>query len=127
MSGIDNKKYLLDSNIIIYHLNGIELATNFLRKHIFDCFISRITFVEVLSFDFNESEKSSIINLLNNFTILDTSENIALQCLKNREKRKIKLPDNIIASTAQVNDLILVSRNIKDFKDLDIKLLDIFI
>ena len=103
---------------IIYHLNGVELATNFLRKYILDCFISRITFIEVLSFDFNEFERSSVI---------DTSENIALQCLKNREKKKINLPDNIIASTAQVNDLILVSRNVKDFKDLDIKLLDIFI
>ncbi|MCG3702296.1 PIN domain-containing protein [Aliarcobacter butzleri] len=80
-----------------------------------------------MSFDFNEFERSSVIDLLNNFTIIDTSENIALQCLKNREKKKINLPDNIIASTAQVNDLILVSRNIKDFKDLDIKLLDIFI
>ena len=118
-----NNRYLLDSNIIIYHLNGVELATNFLRKYILDCFISRITFIEVLSFDFNEFERSSVIDLLNNFTIID----IALQCLKNREKKKIKLPDNIIASTAQVNDLILVSRNIKDFKDLDIKLLDIFI
>ncbi|MFW2612515.1 type II toxin-antitoxin system VapC family toxin [Aliarcobacter butzleri] len=118
-----NNRYLLDSNIIIYHLNGVELATNFLRKYILDCFISRITFIEVLSFDFNEFERSSVIDLLNNFTIID----IALQCLKNREKKKIKLPDNIIASTAQVNDLILVSRNVKDFKDLDIKLLDIFI
>ena len=122
-----NNRYLLDSNIIIYHLNGVELATNFLRKYILDCFISRITFIEILSFDFNEFERSSVIDLLNNFTIIDTSENIALQCLKNREKKKIELPDNIIASTAQVNDLILVSRNIKDFKDLDIKLLDIFI
>ena len=58
-----------------------------------------------MSFDFNEFERSSVIDLLNNFTIIDTSENIALQCLKNREKKKINLPDNIIASTAQVNDI----------------------
>ena len=30
-----------------------------------------------MSFDFNEFERSSVIDLLNNFTIIDTSENIA--------------------------------------------------
>jgi len=29
MSGLD-KKYLIDSNIFIYHLNGEEIATNFI-------------------------------------------------------------------------------------------------
>lgn len=125
MNGID-KKYLIDSNIIIYHLNGVESATNFLKENVLNCFISRITFIEVLSFDFDELEKSNIVNMLNNFTIIDTSEDIALQCLKNRERKKIKIPDNIIVSTAQVNNLVLVSRNIKDFKDLNIKVLNIF-
>ena len=54
MNGID-KKYLIDSNIIIYHLNGVEVATNFLKQNILNCFISRITFIEVLSFDFTET------------------------------------------------------------------------
>ena len=54
MNGID-KKYLIDSNIIIYHLNGVEVATNFLKENISNCFISRITFIEVLSFDFTET------------------------------------------------------------------------
>lgn len=79
-----------------------------------------------MSFDFDELEKSNIVNMLNNFTIIDTSEDIASQCLKNRERKKIKIPDNIIVSTAQVNNLVLVSRNIKDFKDLNIEVLNIF-
>ena len=33
MNGI-NKQYLIDSNIIIYHLNGVEIATNFLKENI---------------------------------------------------------------------------------------------
>lgn len=39
-------------------------------------------------------------------------------CIKNRKDKKIKLADNIIASTAQVYDLILVTRNIDDFRGL---------
>ena len=67
MNGINNQ-YLIDSNVIIYHLNGEQIATN---------------------------------------------EDISLQCLKNIEIKKIKLPDNLIAATAQINNLILVTRNIK--------------
>ncbi|CAM3839024.1 type II toxin-antitoxin system VapC family toxin [Arcobacter cloacae] len=125
MNGINNQ-YLIDSNIIIYHLNGEEIATNFLRENILNCFISRITFIEVLSFNFSINEKNDVINLLNTFTIIDTNEDISLQCLKNREIKKIKLPDNLIASTAQINNLILVTRNIKDFENLDIKVVNIF-
>ena len=42
-----------------------------------------------------------------------------------RKKNKIKLPDAIIAATALVNDLTLLSRNTKDFiKIKDLKLID---
>jgi len=36
------------------------------------------------------------------------------------------LADNVIASTAMVNNLTLVTRNIKDFKALDIPILNPF-
>jgi predicted nucleic acid-binding protein len=35
-----------------------------------------------------------------------------------RQKQKIKLPDAIIAATALVNGLALVSNNTKDFKNI---------
>ena len=60
------------------------------------------------------------------FEIIDTSDEIAIKCVENRKLKKIKLADNIIASTAQVNDLTLVTRNIKDFNNLNIKILNIF-
>ncbi len=62
--------------------------------------------------------------MLNSFEIIDTNENI-LQALKNREYKKIKLVDNIIASTAQINSLVLVTRNEKDFKNIKIDILNI--
>lgn len=52
---------LLDSNIIFYHLNGNKTATEFIRKNINSCAISQITYVEVLSFDFeNENERAEV-------------------------------------------------------------------
>jgi predicted nucleic acid-binding protein len=36
-----------------------------------------------------------------------------------RKKYKTKLPDAIIAATALANDLILISRNVVDFKNIE--------
>jgi predicted nucleic acid-binding protein len=121
-----DKTYLIDSNIIIYHLNGDLVATRFLQENINESCISRLTFIEVMSFDFTKREETIVKELLNSFSIIDTSEQIALQALKNRKKKKIKIADNIIASTAQVHDLILVTRNIADYKSLSVKLLNPF-
>ena len=121
------KSYLIDSNIIIYHLNNDTIVKKFLFENINFCSISIVTYIEVLSFDFQSSYNKKIAkNLLNSFNIIDTSQNIASQAIRNRNFKKIKLPDNVIASTAQVNNLILVTRNIKDFNLLDIELLNPF-
>ena len=62
MNGID-KKYLIDSNILIYHFNGVEAATDFLRNNLPNCYISRLTFIEVLSFDFGKADQDVILFL----------------------------------------------------------------
>jgi len=123
---IEKSRYLIDSNIIIYHLNAESIATNFLKDNLENLYISRLTFIEVLSFDFTDNEKEQVIELLKKFEIIDTSDEIAIKCIENRKLKKIKLADNIIASTAQVNDLTLVTRNVKDFNSLDIQILNIF-
>ncbi len=49
-----------------------------------------------------------------------------MRAIENRKIKKIKLADNIIASTAQGDDLMLVTKNTKDFNGLNIQLLNIF-
>ena len=121
------KRYLIDSNIIIYHLNNDKIATEFLVENIDYCAISIITYIEVLSFDFQRVQSKNIAKtLLECFEMIEVGKDIASQSIGNRKIKKIKLPDNVIASTAQVNNLILVTRNTKDFKLLDIELLDPF-
>ncbi|MBV5327463.1 MAG: hypothetical protein JZU65_07475 [Chlorobium sp.] len=65
--------------------------------------------------------------LLNSFTLYETTKEIADQAVINRKNKKIKVPDNIIASTAQVHGLVLVTRNISDFSALTIDVIDIFL
>ena len=120
-------KYLIDSNIIIYHLNNESLATEFLLNNANQCAISQITYIEVLSFPFTPEQERDVKNLLERFKMIDVNKEIAIQATMNRKIKKIKIPDNIIASTAQVNNLILVTRNSSDFNALDVQILDIFV
>ena len=120
-------KFLVDSNIFIYHLNGEKVATKFLEANIDKIYISRITYIEVLSFNFENNEENYVIELLNLFRVIDTSDDIAMQCIKNRRVKKIKLADNIIASTVMVYDYTLVTRNTKDFNGLELKIINPFL
>ena len=119
-------KYLVDSNIIIYHLNGLKEATSFLRKHKNEITISQIAYIEVLSFDFTKQQEDIVKELLEKFTILDIDSRVSKTAIKNRRVKNIKLPDNLIASTAQVYNLTLVTRNVKDFKSLNMDVLNPF-
>jgi len=121
-----DKEFLVDSNILIYHLNNEPIATQFLTENFHKCCISQLSFIEVLSFDFTHEERLSVQSLLETFEIIDTTKEISLQAISNREIKKIKIADNIIVSTAQIHSLALVTRNIKDFQVLDIELFNPF-
>ena len=118
--------YLVDSNIIIYHLNQDPIATTFLSENYEKIAISQITFVEVLSFSFSEESERDVRELLSTFDIVDVTQAVSNQAIKNRKLKKIKIPDNIIASTAMVNNLVLVTRNVKDFKMLEVEVFNPF-
>ena len=108
------KRYLLDSNTVIDYIAGLysDKATQWLNQLIDDeIIVSVITKIEVLSFDPDNDDNYSI--LVDFFELSDSVVNKTIQI---RQKQKIKLPDSVIASTALVNGLVLVSRNTKDFR-----------
>ena len=53
---------------------------------------------------------------MNDATVLDLTGSVVDVCIELRKKYKTKLPDAIIAATAIVYDLILITRNTPDFK-----------
>lgn len=114
--GINMKKYLLDSVILIDHFNNISQATNFIKKNHKLCYISAITRAEVLT-GFKNEQSEFAIKLLDSFELLVVNKNIADLSAKFRQSYRTKLPDAIQASTAIYHQLILVSRNTKDFKE----------
>lgn len=110
-------KYLLDTVIIIDHLNGINDATEWiLSKPDNEIVISVITRAEVLT-GAAKSEKSKIILLLDKYSCLPIDTFIADEAAKLRQKFRWKLPDAFQAALAITHQLKLVTRNTKDFSE----------
>lgn len=119
--------YLIDTNIIIYYLEGVQAAVSFLGTHRRRLTISPITWMETLSYPFSADEENVVRAFLQEFRLIEISSPVMELSVEIRRMKKMKLPDAIIAASAIHNDLILVTRNIKDFKGTAIKTLDPFL
>ncbi len=120
------KKYLLDTNIIIYYLNNEHIAIDFIDKNLKNASISSITYLEVLVFSYNEDEDKKVRDFLELFTIYDIDRSIINRAIKTYRNKKVKMADNLIGSTAKEHNLTLVTRNVNDFKDMYIDILNIY-
>ena len=120
------KKYLIDSDILIYFLKGKqEVIEKISQIPIDNLYISRINYTELIYGAYNSTkiEKNlKVIELfLDNFEILEFTKNSSLIFAK--EKARLKKNGNIIAdmdlmiaSIAIENDCILITNNIKHFQ-----------
>ena len=57
-------------------------------------------------------------NFVNYSTVYGCEESIIMKTIEIRKQYKLKLPDAFIAATALVNNLTLLTRNLKDFKNI---------
>jgi predicted nucleic acid-binding protein len=124
MSG--NTDYLVDTNIIIYYLNGDEIAINWFKENKDRLSISIIASLEVLSYPFTEQEDRIVRHFLGAFRLFDLDQSIFEKTIKLRRTHKIKLPDSIIAATASCHNLTLVTKNVSDFNNLNIEIFNPF-
>lgn len=87
--------------------------------------VSVVTKIEVLGFNAPEQHYKTLSDFINDATVLDLTDNVVEASIEIRKKHKTKLPDAIIAATALVYDLVLISRNTSDFKNIDgLKVID---
>jgi len=116
---------LFDSNIIIY-LSKREISLSFLDQFD-DHYISVITYMEVLGYRFRDvKEEKFIKEMLGVFRILYIDQKIADMVIQIRREVRIRLPDAIIAATAKIANLYLVTRNIEDFKKVKVQITNPF-
>lgn len=108
-------RYLLDSVILIDHFNGVHAATRFLAEHGPACAISVVTRAEVLT-GFDEKTEPLARRFLDNFRMLAIDAVTADLAAHLRRLNHWKLPDALQAAVASRHELVLVTRNTKDFQ-----------
>lgn len=106
-------KALFDTNILIDFLNAVSEARDELQRYPAKG-ISIVTWMEVLAGAPTGLEGPTRA-FLDDFDLYPLDAAIAESAVSLRKTRRIKLPDAIIQATAQVHNLLLVTRNTKDF------------
>jgi len=126
-----NKKYLLDTNVVIDFLKGDNKTIDCIRKIIKrPLFISVVTIGKYNYGAFRSQNTKNQLDLFESFcqrmkiTFIsidkDTIEEYAKLQSELSKKGKLKpIFDLLIASSCIINDLILVTRNKKDFEEIE--------
>lgn len=107
-------KILLDSVILIDHLNGIQAATAYLATVHLHASVSAVTRAEVLA-GCDERATPSVKQLLDAFPVLPLDAAVADLAATLRRQNKWKLPDAFQAALAQMHKMKLATRNTRDF------------
>jgi predicted nucleic acid-binding protein len=117
-------KHLWDTNTTIYYLQqqfppGAErFIDNLLRDE--QPAISAITEIELLCWKAaSENDMQVLHSFINDALVIELEQPIKFKTAELRKGYKIKLPDAIIAATALIYNLTLLSRNISDFDNID--------
>jgi predicted nucleic acid-binding protein len=114
---MNGSNLLVDTNIIVYLLNGDTTLSAFLQGR--TVYISFVTQLELLSYaSITEEEEKRINDFLEDCIVIDINQSIKKEVIDLKRKYKVKLPDSIIMASALYLGLpILTSDN--DFNNIE--------
>jgi hypothetical protein len=110
---VEELRALFDTNILIDYLNGIAAAKAEMARYQQPA-ISVISWIEVLA-GTRPGVEAETRKFLASFERIELTEKIADRAVALRRTAKMRVPDAIILATARVENLVLVTRNTKDF------------
>ena len=110
-------KALFDTNILIDYLRGISAARAELGRYA-DKAISIISWMEVLA-GAPPAAESGTRDFLDSFIVIDLDHAVAEHTVALRREHRIKLPDAIVWASARVHSMLLVTRDVRDFRKDD--------
>jgi len=118
---MNGKSVVLDTNSLLYFLNGDPDVSSFLFDY--QPIVSFVTELELLSApELSVSEKLSIQEILKDLTIVSYTKEHKNDIVKLRAQKKLRLPDAIIASLAITLGLPLVTADkaLRNIPDIDV-------
>ncbi len=120
MNGTD---FLADTNALIYLLDGNSCMSPFLQNKLAFSVISEM---ELLSFSgITAEEETNIKSLLLDCKEISLTNEIKEKTIEIRKTYRIKLPDAIVAASAIVNNLSLITadKGFNQIEELDLNLI----
>lgn len=103
-------KFVLDTNVVIYALRqpGVEKLPDGLY------FYSVITEIELLSWpDITAHEETIFRSFLSRMQPIALDAAVTSRCIALRRDHRLKLPDAMVAASAQVNDAVLLTNDMR--------------
>ena len=109
---------LLDTNIIIYSCQPAGDWLSPWTAHP-NAAIASVTRIEALGFaGISPEQESAILNFISASPAYPLDDEVIEQAIKLLQHKKMKLGDAIIAATALLHELPLITRNLADFQHI---------
>lgn len=115
--------YLWDTNIVIYYLQ--QQFQEFSEAYMDDLVeqhtpvISAITEIELLCWKNAPQQDITVIrNFIHDARVIELDPDVKIKTAEIRKTYGLKIPDAIIAASALVHNLTLLTRNVGDFKKI---------
>lgn len=116
------QRFLIDTNVIIdYTSNRLDDKGSAFAENIFNTGFntSIVVKIEVLGYNDAPAKMQLLEEFLATATIYPLDNAITQKTIELRRIKKLKLGDAIIAATALVYNLTIITRNGSDFKNID--------
>jgi predicted nucleic acid-binding protein len=116
-------RYLLDTCVLIDVLRNRTQAIAFVEGLEGEAWVSVVTAAELLAGERSPEERARIGQLLEELVVADIVLETAILagtfCRDFRQTHGVEIPDALIAATAKIHSVRLVTRNVRHFPMLD--------
>ena len=122
---MNGNKILLDTNAVLYLLNGDETLAVFLAGQ--EICISVITEIELLSFrKITEAERKKLVHFISLIQVLPLNDQVKNHAIEIRKTSQLKIPDSIIAGTSTAFQIPVLSsdKQLKTVKEIQLVFYD---
>jgi len=111
--------YVFDSNILIYQLSDTLSAQGARTGLLHGGAYSVISRIEIMGYSQSPEELAKADQLLHGLREIPLNDSVTALAINVRQHRKVKIPGAIVAATAIHLSMPLVSRNIRDFSNIE--------